>query len=76
MPIPKSSKSPQDCVIRLCGHRKSKTEELATGREQVKKKTSQGNLNFCCKYLFTHSNYLRMVKHRQILTKQKQFSAI
>ena len=38
MPIPKSSKSPQDCVIRLCGHRKSKTEELATGREQVIKK--------------------------------------
>ena len=38
MPIPKSSKSPQDCVIRLCDHRKSKTEELATGREQVKKK--------------------------------------
>lgn len=38
MSIPKSSKSPQDCMIRLCDHGKSKTEDLATGREQVNKK--------------------------------------
>ena len=40
MSIPKSSKSLQDCMISLCDHGKSKTEELATGREQVKKKIS------------------------------------